>query len=265
MNYLQAVALGFVQGIAEFFPVSSSGHLVLLKELFGIGEIPVLFDVILHIATLLAVLMVFRRRIGSVLRSLFRFIGRKHDGGDRENLSLFGSILVATVVTAVIGFGIEKYVPPAGAKTVAVRMLVTSAILVSTLFIRARSGGYGDMTPGRSLFVGLAQGLGVFSGISRSGITISAGLAAGLAREKAGEYSFLLSIPAVLGAFILTVKDLAEVGASVEPGPLAVAFLVAFLSGFVALTTLVSVVKRGKLAWFAVYLVPVAVTALLFL
>jgi undecaprenyl-diphosphatase len=143
-------------------------------------------------------------------------------------------------------------------------MLVTAAILLSTLWKKPGALGIGAMGKGRAAFVGIAQGIGVFSGISRSGISITAGLYAGLSREAAGEFSFILSIPAILGALLLTLGDLAQMSASVSWGSLALAFFAAMFSGFLSLKVLLKIVKGGKLYLFAPYLAVVGILGLLF-
>ena len=265
MNYLQAVVLGLVQGIAEFFPISSSGHLVIFRDLFGLGEIPLFFDISLHIATLFAVCLIFRARIAGIAVSLWRLVRGKKTDADAENLALILPLLLATVITGVMGFAIEYFLPAEGARIASFELLLTAIILAATAFIKPGQGDYRRLGLGSASVIGFAQGLGVFSGISRSGMTIAAAMAVGMRRDLAGEFSFLLSIPAILGAFLLTLKDAAEVSEAIAPGPLAVAFVTAFLSGIVALSTLVKVIKKGKLAWFAVYLVPVGLAGLFLL
>lgn len=265
MSLAQAIILGLVQGLAEFLPVSSSGHLVLFKDILGLAELPLLYDVILHLATLLAILLVFRRRVLGILSSLGRWAAKRNGREDAANLALVGPLLAATVVTAAIGFAIQKLLPAEGVRLVSIELLVSAAVLAASALLKPGSKGYADIGVGEGLFLGVAQGLGVFSGVSRSGMTITAGLAAGMRREEAGEFSFLLAIPAILGAFILELKDLGSLQASVEPLPLAVSALVAFLSGLLALSLLMRVVKRGKLAWFAAYLVPLGLAGLFLL
>ncbi len=278
MNPLKAIILGLIQGVAEFLPISSSGHLELTKNLFGLQDVPLLFDVLLHVATLIVVATVFKKRLLAIIAALWDFLfhrkkgpakgmtkTRKHkDEVNKENLGYVVPLLIATAVTGVIGVAIEKFVPSGGPKMVAARMLVTAAILLSTLAAKPGSLGIGAMGKGRAAFVGLAQGIGVFSGISRSGISISAGLFSGLSREAAGEFSFILSIPAILGALLLTLGDLGEMTAAVPLGHLALAFFSAMLSGFLSLKVLLRIVKGGKLYWFAPYLVVVGVLGLIF-
>jgi undecaprenyl-diphosphatase len=271
MTALKAVLLGLIQGIAEFLPISSSGHLALTKTLFGLEEVPVLFDVILHLATLLSVLLVMRKRIAAILIALWRFVFVRHEGrtiskdnAERQNLAFVLPILIATFVTAALGFAIQAFIPEGSSKAVAFRMIITAAILASTRFFKPGLHTPMTMGPVRAVFIGLAQGIGVLSGISRSGITISAGLFSGLDRETAGEFSFLLSIPAILGAFVLTVKDAGDMLVAVSWGQLALSFVVAFAAGAISLSLLLKVIKGGKIYMFAPYLLIVGILGLIF-
>ena len=277
MTILQALLLGIFQGIAEFLPISSSGHLLILKELLGLSDVPRLFDVILHLATLLSVLVVFRKRIAGIFGALYRWIlaGFKspkktaaqsdsdaaYRDSDAENLALILPALAATAATGVIGFLLDRYAPIESPRIASAFFLLTAGVLiVSSRFKGSR--GYTQLGVLRGLGVGIAQGVGVFPGISRSGITIAGGLAVGLNRETAGEFAFLLAVPAILGAFILDLKDAVELGSSVGALPLAVGFTAAFAVGIGALSILMPIVRKGKLSWFAVYLIPVGVLGL---
>lgn len=265
MTAVKAFLLGLIQGVAEFLPISSSGHLELSKNILGLAEVPLVFDVLLHIATLLVVVLVFRKRIGDIFAAMWRFAASrgKSAAQDKESLGYVVPVLIATAVTAVIGFIIEKYVDQGSTRAVASRMLLTAAILGATAFSRPGARTASAIGPLRGLLIGVAQGIGVFSGISRSGITISAGLASGLERSTAGEFSFLLSIPAVLGAFILTLKDAGDLFAQVSLQQLGLAFVTAFVSGYVALKFLMKVIKSGKIFWFAPYLLIVGILGLI--
>jgi len=265
MTILNAITLGLVQGLAEFLPVSSSGHLVLFKDILGLSEVPLLFDVVLHLATLVAVCVVFRKRIGGIFLSLARWIGKKNGEADADNLGLVIPALVATFVTGIMGLGISKLLPTESVRFVSIELLITAAVLAASAFIKPGAKEYRNLGLREGLATGFAQGLGVFSGISRSGFTITAGLATGMKREAAGEFSFLLSIPAILGAFLVEMKDAGDLAAKVELLPMVVSALVAFISGVLALTLLMRIVKKGKLAWFAAYLVPVGLAGLFLL
>lgn len=263
MSVLEALLLGTVQGLTEFLPVSSSGHLAVLKHLFGRGDVPILFDVLLHISTLGVVVIVFRRRIGAILVSLARWAGRRATAGaDGENLRIVVLALPATVVTGVLGVVISGFDPGGSPTLVGVLFLATAGILIATRYARG-TRGYDGMGPGRALLAGFAQGLGVFPGISRAGITISAGLLSGVARREAAEFSFLISIPAVLGALVLTLPDLADLTATVPPAALLAGVVSSFLVGLLSLRLLLRLVRGGRLYLFAIYLVPLGIITLI--
>lgn len=268
MSVIQSLLLGILQGIAEFLPISSSGHLAVAKAIFNLSEIPLLYDVLLHLATLLAVCLVFRHTIADLFGVLFRWIGRKacNDDGPKQKMVL--SIILGTIVTGVLGILSSKLIPELPLFYVYIGFLITAALLIfssrySSYIIRSR-GTDTFVSPLKGAFIGLAQGIGTLPGISRSGITISASLFAGIDRQTAGEYSFVLSIPAVLGAFILEAKDLGEVSEAVGFWPLAVGFIAAFVAGFFALKFLMKLINKGKLEYFAWYLIPLAVVGLIF-
>ncbi len=266
MNVIEAAVFGLLQGLTEFLPVSSSGHLALLKEIWGYQDISILFDILLHVATLAAVVIVFRRRIWMILVSLFRWTTRRADDGDMVHVKLAGLIILATAVTGVLGVGIEEVIQPSENITlVSALFIVTAFILLATSRITEGQRGYDRIGPGRALFAGIAQGLGVFPGISRSGITISAGLAAGLKREEAGEFSFILSIPAILGAAVLKLGDIGQLSGDIGLPALISGMAAGFISGLLALIFLMKLVRKGKLFYFAFYLIPLGIIGLIFL
>jgi undecaprenyl-diphosphatase len=264
MNHLQAFLFGLLQGVTEFLPVSSSGHLAVMKVLFGLREVPVLFDVLLHIATLIVVCFVFRTKIGELTGGLIRFVMRKSRPEDKPLLRLTAVLLVATVCTGILGLLIKDLGVEGHPKAVSALFIVTGTLL----FLSRRAGGakgYGDLGLKEGLLTGLAQGIGVLPGISRSGITISAALFAGMGRKEAGEYSFLLFIPAAVGAFLLSLKDAAKLREIVPLDVLSLGFVTSMAVGFLSLTLLLKLVRQGKLAWFALYLIPLGVWGLIFL
>ena len=262
MNAVQAALLGLLQGLTEFLPVSSSGHLVLARAVMGLEEIPVLFDVVLHLATLVVVVWVFRSRIGAILGALGRWRGRRSDEEDRALLVLALRLGAASALTAVIGLSVARLERRDNPMIVGFLLIVTAAVLLST----PRSKGGRSMEElgwNRSLVLGAAQGLGVFPGISRSGITIGVGLMVGLDRKAAGEFSFLLSIPAITGAFLLSLKDASTLWSAVPIGSLSAGFLVALITGYASLKILLRLIGSGRLWIFALYLVPVGTWAVL--
>lgn len=265
MTVAQACILGMFQGVAEFLPISSSGHLLVFKDIMGVSEVPVLFDVTLHLATLASILLVFRKRVLGIIASIFRWIARKSGEGDAENLAIVLPALVATALTAAVGLAAERVDLTGSPRIVAGLLIVTAAVLVAGSRFKPGLAGYRAMGIRHGVVVGLAQGIGVFPGISRSGITISAGLASGLERGVAGEFSFLLAIPAILGALVLKLDDLSELTGAVAAAPLLAGCLTAFVVGVASLLLLMPIVRKGKLAWFAAYLVPAGLLGLFLL
>lgn len=264
MTVLQAALLGLFQGVAEFLPISSSGHLLIMKELMGLEEVPALFDVVLHVATLFSILVVFRVRIAGVVRSMARWLARRSDGSDAENLAVVPPALVATALTAGIGLAIQKAGYAFDARFASGMLIVTAvALLLSSRLVGGAS--FDRLRPWHGVLTGVAQGVGTLPGVSRSGFTISAGLAAGMSREAAGEFSFLLAIPAVAGALVLELKDFGELAGTVPTAALAVGSIAAFVAGVAALLLLLPLVRKGKLAWFAAYLIPAGILGLILL
>lgn len=262
---MQASLLGLFQGVAEFLPISSSGHLLVFKDIMGLSEVPALFDVTLHLATLASIVLVFRKRIFGIVASIARWIARRSGEADAENLSIVVPAALATVLTAGIGFAVELVDLSGAPKVVAGLFLVTALVLVASSRLKPGATGYRGMRIRHGVIVGIAQGIGVFPGISRSGITISAGLASGLDRETAGEFSFLLAVPAILGALVLKLGDLAELAGTVSPSALAAGSAAAFAAGVASLLVLLPIVRKGRLAWFAAYLVPAGLLGLFLL
>lgn len=263
MSAVEAVIFGAVQGVAEFLPISSSGHLALLKALFGLQEVPLLFDVLLHVATLLVVVVVFRRRIAALAVSLTRFVLRRSGEEDTVNLKLILLLLSATVVTGVLGLLLESYLDFGAPRLVSLLFIATAALL---LLSRNRGGSGTFVTIGwrEALIVGAAQGFGVLPGISRAGMTIAAGLLAGLDRKHAGEFSFLLSIPAILGALLLTLRDAEALGAGVGATAVATGFVTSTIVGLFSLVLLLRLLKGGRLHYFAAYLIPLGIFGLIY-
>lgn len=262
MSATQALILGVVQGITEFLPVSSSGHLLVLKHLFGLQEVPILFDVLLHIATLLVVILVFRKRIGQILAAIGRWIVRRHRQTDSEYLRLAVVVIIASVFTGVMGVVISELDFAWDPRVAGALFIVTAVILVASHFAKGTTG-YATVGFKEAAITGIAQGFGVFPGISRSGITISGALFAGLSRERAGEFAFIISIPAIIGALGLTLRDAGELAAAVPPPALIAGVVAAFVVGLASILLLLRIVRRAKLWVFAFYLVPLGIATLI--
>ena len=285
MSIFQGILLGLLQGVAEFLPISSSGHLEVAKVLFGLEDVPILFDVFLHLATLCSVILFFRKKIWCLLCAFGRLIARRsapvqENAAAREkNLRTYIlAIVLATVVTGLIGVVTSKKLGTLPIKFVCAGFIVTAVLLIaSALCEKFNSASKTSAAPKdqvafekaptwwQALIIGFAQGVGTLPGISRSGSTIAGSLFCGVDRGVAGEFSFIVSIPAIIGAFILELKDLSKVGATVGAEPVIAGCAAAFASGYIALTVLMKIIRKGKLEWFACYLIPVGILGMIFL
>ncbi|MFH1539019.1 MAG: undecaprenyl-diphosphate phosphatase [bacterium] len=274
MNFISALMLGALQGLTEFLPVSSSGHLVLAQHFLKVREAGLFYDVMLHVGTLLATVWVFRRDIGALLRSL---IG--NPAGDGPEWLATGTatgtggsgwkyvafIIVGTIPAALVGGLFEDQIENLfhAPQFVCVNLFITGAILLA-----ASLKGRGESLIVKSgwlvaLLIGCAQALAIAPGISRSGATIVAALLLGAGREEATRFSFLLSIPAILGAAALGAKDLSAAEVSGLALPVAVGCAAAFAAGIAALHIVVAAVRGRRLAVFAPYCWVVAVAGLI--
>ncbi len=258
MTIVQAVILGAIQGLAEFLPISSSGHLAVASRFIAEQQSPLLFDILLHVATLASVCLVFRRRIAELFMVAVRWVIRKPRETDSPDQTILLALIAGTAVTGVAGILLKDLVRDFSPFFISCCFILTGVLLViSGRYVPARTTAVPSIMQG--LVIGLAQGVSVIPGISRSGSTISASLFAGLDRKTAGEFSFLLSIPAILAAFILELKSADTLGSHVPVTALAGGMLTAFAVGYLSLKFLLGLIRRGKLGWFAVYLIPTGI------
>ena len=287
MTVFQGILLGILQGVAEFLPISSSGHLAVAQNLFNLDEVPLLFDVFLHLATLFAVCLYFWRKIARLFCILGRWIVRRAQpdsfvkpedslsGTDKAGRRTIIAVIITTFITAAIGIVTSKKMPELSIKSTCAGFLVTAVLLIVSNLRRQRNeklaaaSAEAKEPKGISLFqsvvIGVMQGLGTLPGISRSGSTIAGALYSGVDAKAAGDFSFIVSIPAILGAFLLELKDLGEVNSTIGAAPVIAGCAAAFATGYIALTFLMKIIRRGKLHWFAAYLIPVGLLGLLFL
>lgn len=248
MSLLWAIILGLAQGLTEFLPVSSSAHLTILGALAGVREEDALaFFLILHLGTLAALLAFFARDLWD--------LGVRSIRGDREAWRYNGLIVLTTLPTAVIGLALKPAVEKAMASPLAAALLllVTAAFLAATRWFPEGGVASGAIRPRHAFLVGVAQGMAVFPGISRSGATITACLALGLTREEAFRYSFLVSLPAIGGAALLDAKAMAGMSAMVAPGTLVAGAVTSAVLGFAALALLKRTVVGRAFHWYAVW------------
>ena len=237
MDYLQAIVLGVVQGITEWLPISSSGHLVVFQKLFGINP-PVFFDILLHVGSLLAVLIYFRKDILAITRKNFAYI------------------IVATGVTGAIALIIKEPIKALFSNTslVGVAFIATGLLLLATKFFKGRE----DLQIKHPILLGIAQAAAILPGISRSGATISAGIISGADKEKIAKFSFLMSIPAIIGATIIEW----EIGA-VDLLPTILGISAAFVSGYLSIDLLMKLIRKNGFWKFSIYLFLIGAITLL--
>lgn len=264
MSLLESLILGIIQGLAEFLPISSSGHLAIAKDFMELPEVPALYDVILHVATLLVVLIFFRKIIWRLLKVFFRFVIGKRQEPDTHDLNMVFAVLIGTFITTVFGLLYEKFDLSDKISTTVVYILfiVTGLFLFSTYFVRNREKRE-FIRVSDGLIIGIAQCVALLPGISRSGSTITASLLSGVDREKAGEFSFLLSVPAICGALILKlITEGDQLSGAVSAGAVTVGFIASFVAGFIALTFLMKLIKSGRFYLFSIYLIPLGIFGL---
>ena len=265
MDWWQAILLGLVQGLTEFLPVSSSGHLMIFKELLGVdGEGFLDFTVTVHLATVVATLVVFWATIWQLLKGFFKF--KYNDETD------YGcKILVSLIPVALVGFLFKDQVDAlfsGSLKQVAVGLCITAALLwVSDsagkrFKVPVASDQRNGISYWQAFVVGLAQAFAVIPGVSRSGSTIATGLLTGVKREAMAQFSFLMVLIPIIGEQSLDLLKVAagsgSFGAGVGPMALCLGFVAAFVSGLFACKVMIAIVKKAKLLWFALYCLVVA-------
>jgi undecaprenyl-diphosphatase len=274
MTTLEAIILGIIQGLTEFLPVSSSGHLVLFQQIFGLKEAELFFDVCVHLGTLVAVIVVFRREIRNIITALLRLVSL---AGQKEkflqqvesdsDLKMTLLIIIGSIPTAVLGFMFHSIADKLFSSSffTGLMLMVTGLLLWLTRRVKPGEKGTGieGFSRTKAFIIGIVQGLAIIPGISRSGSTISIALLLGINRETAARYSFLLSIPAIVGAGLLSLKDgLSQTDLAIRLSLLGAA--AAALVGYGALKVLLSVVKKGHLYVFAPYCWLIGILAILF-
>lgn len=243
MNLIQAIILGIVQGLTEFLPISSSGHLVLMQKIFGITEPTMIFDTTVHLGTLIAVFAVFKDDILSMLKKPFQ--------------KLTWLLLVATIPTGIIAILFKDTFEQMfhTGSTLGFEFIATGIILLWSSTLKSGRKGIKETSYFDAVFVGIMQGAAIMPAISRSGLTISGALFRNLDREFAARFSFLVSIPAILGATVFQVKDIMEIGggSSIGTGALVAGSLAAAFAGYISIKYMLEVLRKGKVKYFAYY------------
>lgn len=260
MNILQGIIIGIVQGLTEFLPVSSSAHLVFAQNLLGVKS-SLAFDTFLHLGTLIAVLWFFRWDIIKMLKSWWLSIGDILQGRFREGFyedpykRLAWYVILATIPVGFVGVFFEDSVDAlfSGALYVpAFFLFVTGTILYLSQRMPSGNINYNNITKKEALFMGLGQACAILPGLSRSGTTIAAGLTIGLDKEFAAKFSFILSIPAILGAFVLQVKD---IGSAMDANflPVVLGFIASIVAGYLAIKWMLDLIQNKSLDIFSYY------------
>ncbi len=262
MTYIQGIILGLAQGLSEFLPISSSGHLALLQYFFGISSENVLpFAVLLHLGTLISVFIVYWKDIvalvkelGAVIKDIFTGKGLRINANPTRRLGFM--IIVATIPIAIIGLLFNDLFNAMYLSLIAIGigLLITGTILVIAERMGRNSKGIKEMKFRNAFFVGLMQGVAICPGISRSGSTLFGGLISGLNREFAVKFAFLISIPSILGSVIVEAPDAFKAGMDMSfIGPVVVGVLVSALSGLFAIKAMIKLVSNKNLMGFSVY------------
>ena len=274
MSILQAILLGFIQGVTEFLPISSSGHLALIQKIFqiDIGG-GVLFDVLLHFGTLVSICVVFRKDIVLLIKEFFGMVADLFRRIRDPYIVVINSsyrkfvlmIIVSTIPTGVLGVVAKDFVEYASGSLliIGICLIVTAIVLFLADMAGDGKKGAKSATYLNAFEVGMAQGVATLPGLSRSGLTLAASLLCGFKREFAVKYSFIMSIPAVLGAVILEIRDIdkSDFGGGMILNSLA-GMAVAGLVGFIALKVMIAVVKNRKYIIFSIYCFVVGIIAI---
>ena len=260
MDIIQGIIIGIVQGLTEFLPVSSSAHLVFIQKLLGVQS-SLAFDTFLHLGTLIAVMWFFRYDIYKMLKSWWLSLGDILQGRFKEGFyedpykRLAWYVILATIPVGLVGILFEDSVDAlfSGALYVpAFFLFVTGTILYLSQRMTSGEINYNTITKKEALFMGLGQACAILPGLSRSGTTIAAGLTIGLDKEFAAKFSFILSIPAILGAFLLQVKD---IGSAMDANflPVFLGFIASIIAGYMAIKWMLDLIQNKSLDIFAFY------------
>jgi undecaprenyl-diphosphatase len=253
IGILQAIILGIIQGLTEWLPVSSSGHLALIQLAMDL-QVPVFYDVVLHLGTLTGVFAIYRKDIANIVKSIF---GRdKAEGAYPQGRRMLWLVILGMIPTAAIGITFRSFFEYSfyDPLSISAGFIITGAFLLITLFLKAGSKKLG---PADAVLIGAGQGISIFSSISRSGATIAAGMFRGVEREQLVRYSFLLSIPAILGAVLVDVVSAGEQQRaelySIDIESYIVGAVVSALVGYASIRALIKLVTGGKFYIFAFY------------
>lgn len=268
MNIFEAIFLGIVQGIAEFLPISSTAHIIIAEFLLGHSIPGLSFEIFLHLGSIVAVIFYFRKDIIHLIQVFFRYIAKRRRE-DRPEFFLCLYIVLATIITGVLGVFLEDSLGSALKTPVMIAVSLTLTGIFLIIIERAYTIGsrtVNEMTTLDAVIVGLAQTVAVIPGISRSGSTLIAALFSGLDRETSVRFSFLLSIPVILGSTVLALGDITDGSlASIGAVSLIAAFIASLITSWLGIVWLINFLNKGKLTYFAIYCFLLALVTILFL
>ncbi|MBR2781129.1 MAG: undecaprenyl-diphosphate phosphatase [Eubacteriaceae bacterium] len=261
MSIIEAIILGFVQGAAEFLPISSSGHLVLTQAIFGITENNLAFDVLLHLATLFAVIAAYHETVFGLIREFFLMIadifrGRGARIRDITYRKYIFCIVVGCIPAGIVGVLFDDLFESmfSNVTMVCVMLIVTGFVLLAAERIGMKNTkGIDSLTLPKSFVTGLFQMCAIMPGLTRSGTTMLGGLCVGLKKEDALEFSFMLSLPTILGSVVLKIGDIADAIREISIVPVLVGFVTALVVGYLSIQLFRKVVRDGSLMGFAAY------------
>ncbi|WP_107037231.1 undecaprenyl-diphosphate phosphatase [Brumimicrobium mesophilum] len=249
MEILEAIILGIVQGLTEFLPVSSSGHLEIVKAIFGnedVGELSMMTTVVLHFATALSTLVVFRKDVADILKGLFQF-------KINDELMFSLKIILSMIPAAFVGFFFDDLIDSFFHSQI---LLVGFMLLITGLLLfladKAKNTNK-DVSFKNAFIIGISQAIAILPGISRSGATIGTSVLLGIDREKSARFSFLMVVPLIFGKIAKDLLDGGFAGDNVPVVSLSLGFVAAFVTGLIACTWMISIVKKSKLTYFSYY------------
>ncbi len=267
MNEFDAFILGIIQGLTEYLPVSSSGHLTIASHFFGLkdGDSNLAFTVAVHVATVLSSIVILWKEVTWIFKGLFKHT----EGGINDEQRYALNIIISMIPVGIVGVFFKDYVEEifgSGLAIVGAMLLCTALLLALSFFMRPRSKE--NISKKDALIIGLAQAVAVMPGLSRSGSTIATGLLLGNDKVKLAQFSFLMVIPPILGEAMLDIVKMLKGGVSIVFGEISVValiigFVTAFVSGCFACKWMISIVKRGKLIYFAIYCAIIGIVLLL--
>ncbi|MDA3882868.1 MAG: undecaprenyl-diphosphate phosphatase [Bacteroidales bacterium] len=265
MEWFEALLMGIIQGVTEFLPVSSSGHLELSKAFFDLdGENNMAFTIVVHGATVLSTIVVFRKYIGDLFKGLFRFSWN-------DETHYIAKIVLSMIPAIIIGLLFEEELEAffdGNLFFVGIMLLITATLLAFTYYAKPRAN---KLSYSHAFIIGIAQAFAILPGISRSGATIATGLLLGNRREETASFSFLMVVPVIIGANAKKLLDsLSESSSEITAATgnintfnLLIGFMAAFFVGWLACTFMIRIVKKGKLIWFSLYCAIIGITSIL--